>query len=67
MAINEGNTGENVVSYAEANSLTFTVQTDEGGLWARKYGVFGFPTIFIIDREGIIRKKILGRCQPGTA
>jgi thioredoxin-related protein len=33
-------------------------------LWAREYGVFGFPTIFIIDREGIIRKKILGDVNP---
>jgi peroxiredoxin len=64
LAINEGNTGENVASYAEANGLTFTVQTDEGGLWAREYGVFGFPTIFIIDRDGIIRKKILGDVNP---
>ena len=64
LAINEGNAGENVASYAEANGLTFTVQTDEGGLWAREYGVFGFPTIFIIDREGIIRKKILGDVNP---
>ena len=64
LAINEGNAGENVASYAEANGLTFTVQTDEGGLWAREYGVFGFPTIFIIDRKGIIRKKILGDAAP---
>ena len=64
LAINEGNAGENVASYAKANSLTFPVLTDEGGMTAREYGVFGFPTIFIIDREGIIRKKILGEIKP---
>jgi cytochrome c biogenesis protein CcmG, thiol:disulfide interchange protein DsbE len=64
LAINEGNTGENVVSYAKANSLTFQILTDEGGIRAREYGVFGFPTIYIIDRKGIIRKKILGEFEP---
>lgn len=64
LAINEGNTGKDVAAYAQATGLTFTMQTDEGGLLAREYGVFGFPTIFIIDREGIIRKKILGNVDP---
>jgi len=64
LAINEGNAAENVDSYAKANGLTFTVQTDDGGMTAREYGVFGFPTIFIIDRKGIIRKKILGEIDP---
>ncbi|MGD0585610.1 MAG: TlpA disulfide reductase family protein [Oryzomonas sp.] len=64
LAINEGNAGEGVASYAKANGLTFPVLTDEGGMTAREYGVFGFPTIFIIDREGIIRKKILGEIKP---
>jgi peroxiredoxin len=64
LAINEGNTGESVASYAKDNGLTFPVLTDEGGMKARQYGVFGFPTIFIIDRKGIIRKKILGDVGP---
>jgi peroxiredoxin len=25
-----------------------------------RYGILGFPTTFIIDRDGIIREKILG-------
>lgn len=64
LAINEGNTREDVASYAKENGLTFMVQTDEGGMTAREYGIFGFPTIFIIDRAGIIRKKILGDINP---
>lgn len=60
LAINVGNTSEIVESYAKDNGLTFTLQTDERGMTAREYGVFGFPTIFILDRDGIIRKKILG-------
>ena len=60
LAINENNSKEIVEAYAKANSLTFSLQTDEMGMVAKAYGVFGFPTIFIINREGVIRKKILG-------
>ena len=64
LAINEGNDAENVASYTKTNSLTFPVLTDKGGMTARRYGVFGFPTIFIIDGKGIIQKKILGDVNP---
>jgi peroxiredoxin len=60
LAINVGDTRETVESYAKNNGLTFTLQTDERAMTAREYGVFGFPTLFILDREGTIRKKILG-------
>jgi peroxiredoxin len=60
LAINVGNTREIVESYAKNNGLTFMLQTDERSMTSREYGVFGFPTIFILDREGIIRNKILG-------
>jgi peroxiredoxin len=60
LAINVGDTSEIVDAYAKNNGLTFTLQTDERAMTSREYGVFGFPTIFILDREGVIRKKILG-------
>ena len=60
LAINVGDSREMVESYVRNNGLTFTLQTDEHAMTARDYGVFGFPTVFILDREGTIRKKILG-------
>jgi peroxiredoxin len=60
LAVNEKNTREAVESYAKANSLTFSLYTDEMGMMAKEYGVFGFPTFFIIDRNGVIKKKISG-------
>ncbi len=60
LAVNENNSKEVVEAYAKSNSLTFSLQTDEMGMIAKEYGVFGFPTIFIIDRNGVIQKKILG-------
>ena len=60
LAINENNSKEVVAAYAKANSLTFSLQSDEMGMVAKEYGVFGFPTVFIIDKQGVIQKKILG-------
>lgn len=60
LAINEGDSKELVTSYAKSNALTFTFQTDEHAMTAREYAIFGFPTIFILDRNGIVREKVLG-------
>ena len=63
LAINVGDSKETVESYVKNNRLTFTLQTDEHAMVARQYGVFGFPTVFILDRNGIIRNKILRDIQ----
>jgi peroxiredoxin len=63
LAINVGDSKETVELYAKNNGVTFAMQTDEYGMIARQYGVFGFPTIFILDGNGIIRNKILGDIQ----
>ena len=60
LAINVGDAREIVDAYAKNSGLTFTLQTDEHAMTSREYGVFGFPTMFILDRAGTIRKKILG-------
>ena len=41
LAISEGSTRDAAESYAKSNGLTFTIQTDESGVTAREYGVFG--------------------------
>jgi peroxiredoxin len=64
LAINVADTREAVESYAKNNGVTFTLQSDEHSMTSREYDVFGFPTIFIIDREGILRKKIMGHIEP---
>ena len=61
LAINEKNDKETVESYAAKNGLTFTLQTDEYAMTANKFGIIGFPTIFIVDRTGIVREKLLGQ------
>jgi peroxiredoxin len=64
LAINVGDTKEAIESYAKNNNITFTLQCDEHSMTSREYGVFGFPTIFVIDREGILRHKIMGYIEP---
>lgn len=64
IAVNVSNTKETVESYAKNNAVTFTLQSDEHSMTSREYGVVGFPTIFIIDRQGIVRKKNMGYMEP---
>ena len=63
LAVNVGETKQAVESYAADNALTFTVAIDEHSTASWLYGVSGVPTIFIIDRSGIVREKILGDVQ----
>lgn len=41
-------------------SLTYPMLNDERGLVARRFGVIGMPTSFVIDRQGVVREKITG-------
>lgn len=63
LAINEMDSKNDVESYAVTNRLSFTMLKDEGSQLFKKFSVFGFPTIFILDKNGIVREKILGDIQ----
>ncbi len=60
LAINAGDTRKTVESYIINNNIPFTMLLDEQRLIARDFSVIGFPTILIVGRDGLIRKKILG-------
>jgi peroxiredoxin len=60
LAINEFDSGKDLQAYAAGNSLSFTLLTDEHSMLSKQYRAFGFPTVFIVDRNGIVREKILG-------
>ncbi len=47
-----------VQTYVESQGLTFTVLLDSMGVVATKYKIKGFPTAFLIDADGIIKKEI---------
>ena len=63
MAVNVGDSQEIVESYVKDYALTFTMLTDENSKLFNQYHVIGFPTIFILDKNGIVREKIIGEIQ----
>ena len=63
VAVNVGDGRDTVASYARDNGLTFAMLTDERGNIFRQYGAIGFPTVFIIDRHGVIRQKVAGEIR----
>lgn len=40
--------------------LSLPVAVDPGGAVARDYGTFRFPETYVIDRQGVIRRKVVG-------
>lgn len=59
LAINSGDASI-TAAYAKDNGITFTMLTDKHLTLQQKYQATGFPTIFILDKNGIIKEKILG-------
>lgn len=49
-----------VIQFVRDLDLPFPVGLDIKGEVSRTYKVIGIPTTYIIDREGIVRQKILG-------
>ncbi|MDP3260092.1 MAG: TlpA disulfide reductase family protein, partial [Thermodesulfovibrionales bacterium] len=49
------------VNYMKINGYTMPVLFDAGNEISRSYWVRGVPETFIIDKEGIVREKIIGR------
>jgi len=46
--------------YMTANSYTFPLFTDNDGISAKHYGVTGVPETYLIDKKGVLRKRVLG-------
>ena len=63
VAIEVGGAKDTVSAFVKNNRLTFTNLTDEFESISRSYRVIGFPTIFVIDKKGVIQKKVSGDMQ----
>jgi peroxiredoxin len=55
-----GEPGGNVEEFTQRFSLTFSVLHDPSGNIQDRYRVTGLPTTYLIDREGRIRRKVIG-------
>lgn len=51
------------VEYMKMNGYTMPVLFDKDMKVAKNFGVRGVPETFIIDKEGILREKTIGRRQ----
>jgi peroxiredoxin len=49
-----------VKSFVDQMKVTFPVLVDQQGEVGRKYGVWGFPESFLVDREGRIVERVIG-------
>ncbi len=48
---------------ANQKGLTFTILDDEQNVVGAKYFLTGLPETFIVDKQGIIREKVIGAAQ----
>ena len=59
VSVDEGGP-ERVQKWVEERKLTFEILHDQSGDVERIYQTIGVPETFIIDREGVIVKKVIG-------
>lgn len=64
IAVNVGQPRERVSRFVQQHALTYPVALDPLSLMNKYYGVVGYPTTYLIDRTGIVRKKIVGSAKP---
>jgi DsbE subfamily thiol:disulfide oxidoreductase len=50
-------------SYMKQNGYTFPVYSDSNGIAAKNFGVTGVPETYVIDKNGILKKRVLGPAE----
>ena len=60
LAVNVKQSPEVALAFTAQLDITFPVPLDPDGKIAKRYGVYGIPTNFLIDRQGIIREILIG-------
>ncbi|MFY0544242.1 TlpA family protein disulfide reductase [Brevibacillus sp. H7] len=51
-------------AFVDAYQLPFPIPMDMNGEVASKYRVNAFPTTYLVDKNGVIRQKIIGMIEP---
>lgn len=54
-----------VMEYMKANGFNFPVLIDDKNV-SREYGITGVPETFVINRNGIIKEKVVGPVNWGS-
>ncbi len=51
---------EKAVAFVKSTGYNFPVYTDSDGSAATSFGVTGVPETYIIDKKGVLRRKVIG-------
>lgn len=51
---------KNALGYMKSKGYTFPVYVDPGGSSARNYGVTGVPETYIVDKNGMLARRVIG-------
>lgn len=51
---------KNGIEYMKSNGYTFPIYVDPGGSSARNYGVTGVPETYIVDKKGVLVRRVIG-------
>ena len=60
LAVDVQESAETIREYAQRYGLTYTIGVDTYAAIMQTYGVFGLPTHYFIDRQGVIRDRYFG-------
>lgn len=60
IGIDEMESADSVIAFAEELDLSFPMALDRDGEVAEVYGLIGLPGTFFIDADGILRARVLG-------
>lgn len=63
LAVNAGQDKATVEAFMKKLGVGYPAALDESSKIARRYGVVGLPTTFLIDGQGIVRGKIIGEAD----
>ena len=51
---------ENGIGYMKSNDYTLPLYVDSDGISARNYGVTGVPETYIVDKKGMLVRRVIG-------
>jgi len=60
LAINVGESSSTVEKFMQKHNLSFSALLDTKKVVTQRYNIVAFPTTFFIDKDGVIREKIIG-------
>lgn len=62
-SIGIGEKKETALSYLKSMTISYPVLLDPDSSTRKPFGIAGIPTTFVLDREGAIRHRILGKAE----